>query len=438
MESLTMNGDARGGEGERGAALIATLLVSTMLLTLGTTLLLATSASNTTVISSTSEIEAYYAAETGLQAALNTIRGNVAPDSSLPAGTKMSLRNAVDPAISNHSGDPFAGARLSGWLSYTYPSSTLTAETAPTSSNRAPITAGYGSHLGVAYSLALIDPDDPSGSIRAANPNYNPTRVIVSSTGYGPNGAIKRMRMMINKSPFDFTPPATILIRNGSSGAEFDIGSSNAKDYTGHDNAGLATTVPAFGFTSADDKNAGDAVIDDKKPETVEDPQTGLINTSDLASWLQTSDRTNDLVTRMRLLAISQGRYFNSSTGFPEGSEAGTSTTPKLTFYDGSVEIGPGLAGTGLLIVTGTLTMKGNCEFYGLILVLGEGELIRNGGGNGATLGAIVVAKYDSTGFLAPTFDTSGGGTSDIKYDSEWVRRALTTPGPVVLGVSEH
>ena len=56
--------------------------------------------------------------------------------------------------------------------------------------------------------------------------------------------------------------------------------------------------------------------------------------------------------------------------------------------------------------------MNGSQTFDGLVLVLGGGVLDRSGGGNGTSLGAFVVAKFNSTGdFLAPTFTSSGSGT---------------------------
>jgi hypothetical protein len=72
--------------------------------------------------------------------------------------------------------------------------------------------------------------------------------------------------------------------------------------------------------------------------------------------------------------------------------------------------------------------------------VLGGGTLLRDGGGNGNSLGAVAVAKFDPTSgnFLAPTFNSSGSGNSSIQYDSDWVRRALNNTGPGVLGVSEY
>jgi hypothetical protein len=94
-----------------------------------------------------------------------------------------------------------------------------------------------------------------------------------------------------------------------------------------------------------------------------------------------------------------------------------------------------------LLIVTGNLTLNGNPSFEGLILVLGGGHVIRNGGGNGDIYGAISVAKFNvngNGGFQAPYFDTSGGGNSLMQYDSDAVRKALNISGPRALGVHEQ
>ena len=117
---------------------------------------------------------------------------------------------------------------------------------------------------------------------------------------------------------------------------------------------------------------------------------------------------------------------------------AGTTDSPALTFVDGDCSLD---GGAGLLIVTGTLNMKGNPSFNGLILVLGDGDVERDGGGNGTIYGAIAVARFAQNGngpFLAPTFSTSGGGNSTMQYDSSAVRSALNVAGPRVLGVHEY
>ena len=90
---------------------------------------------------------------------------------------------------------------------------------------------------------------------------------------------------------------------------------------------------------------------------------------------------------------------------------------------DGDATLGP-VNGAGILIVTGRLTLNGNFNYNGLIMCIGDGELYRDGGGSGEINGAVFVAKTrDSSGNLLgtlgnPTFDTSGGGNSDIRYDA--------------------
>jgi len=83
--------------------------------------------------------------------------------------------------------------------------------------------------------------------------------------------------------------------------------------------------------------------------------------------------------------------------------------------------------------------MSGSEKFEGLVLVLGGGVLDRSGGGGGDSLGAFVVAKFDSTGgFLAPTFTSTGSGNSTLKLDRSKVKNALWLGGIPVLSVSEY
>ena len=84
-----------------------------------------------------------------------------------------------------------------------------------------------------------------------------------------------------------------------------------------------------------------------------------------------------------------------------------------------------------MLLVTGSLTMHGAADWSGLIMVIGEGQFLRNGAGNGQILGGVMVADIagpddiygtvdDCTGgvggYDSATFDESGGGTGDTIY----------------------
>jgi hypothetical protein len=84
-----------------------------------------------------------------------------------------------------------------------------------------------------------------------------------------------------------------------------------------------------------------------------------------------------------------------------------------------------------------------------LILVVGSEGILRSGGGHGMIQGNIVVAPYlnsdvvgntnppAGSGFLAPKWNTSGGGNSDIQYNSDNQNSGLGSISNNVLGVVE-
>src|SRR5215203_7078155 len=101
--------------GERGAALITMLLVSILLLGAGGALITTTMMSANNAVGSTPEMQAFYVAESGMQSALNVLRGNTKPR--ITASDRMSFRTAIIPDISNGPGNP-GTLRLAGWLPY--------------------------------------------------------------------------------------------------------------------------------------------------------------------------------------------------------------------------------------------------------------------------------------------------------------------------------
>jgi hypothetical protein len=407
---------------EKGAALVTSILISTLLLAIAGTVILTTGMSATTSIDATAELQAYYGAESGLEAALNVIRGHVAP-SGIASNTKIGFRNAVDTAKSNRSSDHSTNARLSAWLNY------------DDNGRVTPAGAIFS------YSVTVSDPDDPNGTQRAASGTYVPKRLQVQSVGYGPKGSIKRMEMIVQKNTFDFDPNAMLLMRGSDDGTptemSFDIGASNAKYYTGHDNAGGAA-LPTFGVTNNTDLAvANDAIT---KGSTVADVKTAKVPVGELPSWLQDANASRAFLNDMQAVARSMGRYYPSFSG-----TSGSTSSPAFTFVNGNCTLD---GGAGLLIVTGDLILNGNPSFSGVILVLGGGSINRNGGGNGNIYGTIYIAKFARSwpaaenaqphNYLAPTFNTNGGGNSDLRYDSEWVQKAKDALGDIVRDVREY
>lgn len=168
---------AQQRRGERGAALITMLLISALLLAAGGTLIVTTGMSALNSIDTVPEAQAYYAAEAGLEATLNVLRGHVQPNP-LFNGTvshdanKIDFQRAINVATSNRNttAEQAAPPRLSRWLSYNY---TPAGAAIPDRVVLSPDPANPGSYSpmnGTAYSVRLSDPD-------------NSQTVTLSSTG---------------------------------------------------------------------------------------------------------------------------------------------------------------------------------------------------------------------------------------------------------------
>jgi hypothetical protein len=125
----------------------------------------------------------------------------------------------------------------------------------------------------------------------------------------------------------------------------------------------------------------------------------------------------------------------------------GSPSNPEVNFIDGDLTLNGNINGYGTLLVTGRLTMTGNLTWYGTVLVIGDGILDFGGGGNGSIVGTVLIAKIfpDSTHHApsdllasngSPTINWNGGGGNSITYDHCWVDRtmsAIPTTTPLSL-----
>lgn len=284
-----------------------------------------------------------------------------------------------------------------------------------------------------------------------------PRRLVVRAIGFGPNFARKQLEMSVGRSDLAFDPPATLTMRGADdcSPITFNSGNSNAKTYQGADHgAPPEPPRPAIAVRACD---YDDVVSGTGKPATVTGstqigimggpPQGGALTSETVTTppFLETADAARQYLNELQMTAMGQGRYFKPAAGATYTADEGTALNPVFTFVDGDCELS---GGAGLLVVTGNLSLSGNPSFDGVILVLGGGDMNRDGGGNGTFNGAIVLAKFARTWpvaengqphpFLAPTFNTNGGGNSDVQYNSTAVARALNTLGSRVTGVLEY
>lgn len=286
----------------------------------------------------------------------------------------------------------------------------------------------------------------------------DPKRLVVRSIGFGPRQSRRQLEMILNRSNFEFEAPATLTMQGAGdcSPMTLDTGSSGAKDYSGHDLNNPTDQRPAIAVPPCDVQEADDGI---KKHDTVANPEIGVLGNGTptagttttepttpvgTPSFLQSADAARDYLNSLEATARSQGRYFKPAAGTSRTVNDGTSTNPAFTFVDGDCELE---GGAGILVVTGNLNMSGNPDFDGIILVLGEGSVNRNGGGDGNIYGALVVAAFDRTWpadennqphpFLAPVFNTNGGGNSNLQYSSLAISRAFAALGSSVAGVRE-
>jgi hypothetical protein len=413
--------------GERGAALITAVLLSLLLLAAGGILILTSTMTGITARDSTAEMQAYYAAEAGVSRVLEVLRGNV---QSSPSGTRASFRNVVcSPTLWTTTAGGYVNVSADG-------------------SSRFQVTS-------------ILDPDNQDSVAMCAivpATNYKPERLRIRITGLGPRDSRKNMEVVVNRYTLEYDVQATVTLPNGSgTPINFDLGGSNVTSTSGLDASGGGHSIDAFAISNPD-YNTTNNVIDGCDPDgsncsgsgpnvTPGDP--AVLGNNNTPSFLKDVASARLFMygsEGMKQAAINQGRYFTSAADAMASTAGLGASNPDgvYTFVDGDLTLGPGNpTGQGTLIVTGKLTLDGNFQWNGVIMVLGTGEVYRSGGGHGNIYGALFVAKFPAVGldtdqFGAPVFDTSGGGTSNIQYSSDAVDKAKSVGGHSVKGVREY
>ena len=411
--------------GERGAALITAVLLSLLLLAAGGTLILTATMTGTTARDSTAEMQAYYAAEAGVARALEVLRGNV---QSNPAGTRASFRNVLC--------SPTLWTTMSGAV----------INVSEDGSSRFQVT-----------DIADGDPDNQNPTALCAIATYRPDRLRIQVLGLGPRNSQKNMEIIVDRYTVDYRVNAVVTLPNGTTDLmNFVLGDSNVTTTSGTDASGTGVSLPAYAV-SGTDFNIANNIIDGCDADgsncgnapnvTPGDPS--ILAPANTPSFLESVAKAREFLygsEGMMQAAINQGRYFttgaaaiSSAAGLGANNQDGV-----FTFVDNDFVLGPGNpTGNGTLIVTGDLTLDGNFNWNGVIMVLGKGRVFRSGGGSGNILGALFVAKFTKTGadtdaFQAPTFDTNGGGSSNIQYSSTAVDMAKSVGGHAVRGVREY
>jgi hypothetical protein len=436
--------------------------------------------SNTTTVDVVAEKQAYDAAEAGMQLALNVLRGN-------SPGEAISFKEAAVRSTSNKGDDWFPQARLSKWLTYSYPAA---------QPDRIPLTTPYDPYSGLAYSVTISAPDSVANVVPTPNPNfidgpvvkpspavkpakpawhpwncahcswdythcslYNPPnngtrrsdgygcrhkhcipppgwattaddgyeRLIVRVVGYGPRGARKELELMVKRAMFDYENESLIYIQGSTFGGDvsFTANGNPKMEFDGGDR------LVAFGVTNSADQNIIATVIG-SDPDLVikgKGDDYEVFNSDDIPDFLSSGDKARAFVRDLELDAKLRNRWF---TSYPTNDD-GTDSDPLLTFVRGDAQITSD--GAGILVVTGELKLNSDRKYKGVILLL-EGGSLRITGKN-VIEGSTIIARFGNTGdFLGPIINITGSD-AHFKQNTDRVTAAMALLNMAVQGVRE-
>jgi Tfp pilus assembly protein PilX len=293
-----------------------------------------------------------------------------------------------------------------------------------------------------------------AASCNAANSSYLPvyelTALAVTTSGS------RRMRQYeVSRTPFPGVPGAFVF---DGSNPNFNPPNSvvflvNGTDAAQGPNAGAgcnpATNVPALGAYNP----ASATTLTNAVSGPPHDTSAGYTSTlpvlpiNSVNSSLSTSypnlTTVDGLTKLVNMITTAAGANIYASGTTP--TNMGTSAVPVINVVQGDLTLSG--SGAGILLVTGKLTLQGNFAYNGLILAIGEGAIVKAGGGTATVNGAMFAANlysdapppgaypaYATPIALGannapgiPYFNWSGGGNATIQYDSCWISAVTQT-----------
>jgi len=290
--------------------------------------------------------------------------------------------------------------------------------------------------LGSGWYAAFLT-DDPANTGGVVSTDDDNDRVMITAVGAGRNGALKVLQAIVEpETPFPDLP-ATITMFGPTPNFDDEDDDFHGDDCGGAGIPGFA--VPVVGligtpaetvvetglnggtvYTSAGN-NGGWTIVDLNDPTDlgVVGSSLGMID----PAWVD-CEALRDMADEVRDLAdvvCVQGTPCVLPPSAPD----------RIIFAEGDFTLGSGDDGAGLLWTTGRLTMDGQTDWNGIIMVVGEGVFIRWGPGSGTISGATLVANISGpdnnygtmddctggvAGFSSAVFDESTGGGGQTTY----------------------
>src|SRR3984893_14792026 len=297
-------------------------------------------------------------------------------------------------------------------------------------------------------------------SCNAANANYMPVYELTSlavTTG----GSRRMMQYEVAQNAFPTIPGAFVFdgsfpsFNPPSSGA-FSVSGADTNIHPGNAINGVTCPAPVNqpALGSFDDPAVSTLTSAVQGPPnrsnqyTSAPPYPAFPSISNVYSTLSTDSinlsTMDGLTTFASMIATAAGPNVFPNNTTP--TNLGTPGSPVVKVVNGDLSISG--SGAGVLLVTGTLTLHGDFSWDGLILAIGEGAIVKDGGGSATLNGSMFAANltmgvpgtsgpaaYPGGGLYPnlialgannppgkPFFGWNGGGSATVQYDSCWTQ----------------
>jgi len=371
---------------EKGMVLVVGLLLIVVLMLLGTTAVLTSTTDMKISANYKTSNEAFYIAEAGIERARGKLRTDaVTYTISQLLAARVGANNGL--SDSTNIANFYANGIVTDDVAYIAATS-------------------FGSGT---YQVYLTNDGTPDVVTSITDTNL---QVTLTSIGQGANNSLAIVQQVVKQLTLPPLPGAIVL---PGPDVVFNGGNSNASGVEGGIESAITTTSDAARTSVVNQLTSigriGNYTCD--TPPCINNEESTIDPT-----WTSVSD-VEDLYTTLKSVAD----VVLTGPATLTAAQVGTTADRRIVVVDGNATLGA-VNGAGILIVTGQLTLDGNFNYHGLIMCIGQGSLLRSGGGNGDIEGSIFVAKTRdaSDNLLAslgnPTFNTNGGGNSDIEYDA--------------------
>jgi hypothetical protein len=291
-------------------------------------------------------------------------------------------------------------------------------------------------------------------------PNSGPQVLEITALAVLPNGSQKLLQYLLAPGPIALPPFLAALTLSGSPGrgVSFHAPASNSSyavkgdDYTCSNPPASTGVNPHAAIGLLTDSNSDVVHVKNGIPSSYQQYYTGLISPGPDVEDISSTFPLN-LQSPSNLDALAQSIVQNADavviTPTPSGTPPylGTatradltplgmsSTNPLTVIVNGNLDISNWSSdGYGLLLVTGTFTYDPDTNWYGIILVIGQGVVNNSQNGQNKQInGAMLVAKTRDLNNQVLTGSNLGGATvqfldamggTGMRYSSCWIQKA--------------